>query len=390
MKKLEPNCWAESPVLTINSGHYPAGQYTLLYDGKGKIGIGLKKTTTISDQPGKLVVDIDPQGGGFFVQIKQTDPTDYLRNIHLIMPGFEQTYAANPFHPIFLKRWAGIKCFRFMDWMLTNGSKVVHWDDRPRMDEQTWSRAGIPLECMLDLCNREKADAWLNIPEQADDDYVRHFAQQIKTQLDPSHKAYIEYSNEVWNGMFSSHRYAQTKGQELQLGEPTRPWEGACLYYGRRSVEIFKIFGEVFGDQLSSRVVRVVAWQAASDSYWLDGLLLSRLPKGSVDALAVAPYMAFMPVGQANNPNAIKADVVAEWTVDQVLDQVEKESLANSKRWIGSAAAATEKYDLKLVAYEGGQHLVGVMGGENNEKLTQLFAQANKSPRTWGKFTSSI
>jgi hypothetical protein len=264
---------------------------------------------------------------------------------------------------------------------LTNGSQVKRWEDRPRMDEATWQRAGVPLEVMLDLCNREKADAWLNIPEQADDEYVRHFAQQIKDQLDPSLKVYIEYSNEVWNGIFSSHRYAQAKGVELKLGEPTHPWEGACLYYGRRSVEIFKIFGDVFGDQLADRVVRVVSWQAAAGPYWLDGELLSHLPKGSVDALAVAPYVAFMPVGASDDPHAIKADVVANWTVDQLLDHVENTSLPDSKRWMEDASSAAKKYGLKLLAYEGGQHLVGVGGGENNEKLTRLFAAANKSKR---------
>lgn len=38
-------------------------------------------------------------------------------------------------------------------------------------------------------------------------------------------------------------------------------------------------------------------------------------------------------------------------------------------------------YGLKLVAYESGQHLVGVNGGENNKKLTDLFKQANADAR---------
>jgi hypothetical protein len=388
VKRLEPNCYADTPVLTIDGGHYPAGRYTLLYDGKGKLEINGKPVKIISDEAGKMVFQVDPAGGGFFVRIGQTDPADYVRNIRLILPGFADSYASNPFHPTFLKRWAGIRCFRFMDWMQTNGSQVKHWEDRPHTDEANWQRAGVPLEVMLDLCNREKADAWLNIPEQADDDYVRHFAQQIKDQLDPSHKVYIEYSNEVWNGIFSSQHFAQAKGVEMKLSP--RPWEAACLYYGRRSVEIFKIFADVFGDELPHRVVRVVSWQAASGPYWLDGMLLSHLPKGSVDALAIAPYLAFMPVGASDDPNAIKADTAADWTVDQLLDHVESTSLPESKRWMADASSAAKKYDLKLLAYEGGQHLVGVRGGENNQKLTALFAAANRSERMGTIYTEYL
>ena len=40
------------------------------------------------------------------------------------------------------------------------------------------------------------------------------------------------------------------------------------------------------------------------------------------------------------------------------------------------AGKVAEKYAIKLVAYEGGQHLVGVMGGENNQKMTDLFLRA--------------
>jgi hypothetical protein len=34
-----------------------------------------------------------------------------------------------------------------------------------------------------------------------------------------------------------------------------------------------------------------------------------------------------------------------------------------------------------LLAYEGGQHLVGIEGAENNEKLMKLFQAANRDPR---------
>jgi hypothetical protein len=49
--------------------------------------------------------------------------------------------------------------------------------------------------------------------------------------------------------------------------------------------------------------------------------------------------------------------------------------------WMREQKKVADKYGLLLVAYEGGQHLVGVGGAENNEKLTQLFIEANAHPR---------
>ena len=46
-----------------------------------------------------------------------------------------------------------------------------------------------------------------------------------------------------------------------------------------------------------------------------------------------------------------------------------------------SKAVVAVKYGLKLFAYEGGQHLVGIMGAENNAALTAVFKAANRSPR---------
>jgi hypothetical protein len=39
------------------------------------------------------------------------------------------------------------------------------------------------------------------------------------------------------------------------------------------------------------------------------------------------------------------------------------------------------KHGLKLIAYEAGQHFVGVAGAENNEALTRLLLAANSHPR---------
>jgi len=91
--------------------------------------------------------------------------------------------------------------------------------------------------------------------------------------------------------------------------------------------------------------------------------------------------MTFLPPERSNQPDALTAEKVAGWTVDQVMDHVEQKALPECISWMKTAGQVARKYNLKLVAYEAGQHLVGVGGGENNDQLTKLFGAANRSER---------
>jgi hypothetical protein len=327
-----------------------------------------------------MTINVDSSKGAAFLKLMATNPENYVRNIRVIMPGFERTYRNNPFHPVFLKRWQGMACLRFMDWMETNGSKISKWSQQPTPEDATFSAKGVAPEVMIDLANRLHADPWFCMPHLADDKYVREFAKLVKEKLNPNLKVYVEYSNEVWNSIFEQHRYAERRAKELRLGPAERPWEGACMFYARRSVEIFKIWEKVFGG--TDRLVRVLAWQAGSGPYWTDGILLS--PPGvskNVDALAIAPYLTFCVAEESNNPKALTAKVVSKWTVEQALDHMETQALPESVAWIRQQKKVADKYGLKLLAYEGGQHMVGVLGGENNEAMTRLFQAANRHPR---------
>ena len=374
IQKLEPGCFAETPILT--AGHAPVGEYICLCEGEGRIEFG-GGARVVSRGPGRIVVNIDGDKGGVFVQVRETRPGNPVRNIRVIMPGFEKSWQADPFHPEFLRRWRGFASVRFMDWMDTNGSEQREWADRPKPGDASWAIKGAPVELMVDLCNRLKADPWFCMPHLATDDYVRRFAGEVKRSLDPSLKVYIEYSNEVWNSMFAQNRYAQAKALEGSLGPKERPWEGAAQFHARRSVEIFRIWEDVFGGR--TRLVRVLAWQAAGGAYWTDTMLLGRPGIATnCDALAIAPYVSFMPGPKNSN---LDSDEVAKWTVDQLLDRVETNALPECVGWMKTQKAVAQKYGLKFLCYEAGQHLVGVGGGENNEELTKLLIAANRHPR---------
>lgn len=369
--RLEPDCFAETLLCTIEGGHYPSGEYTVLYDGEGKLEFN--NASVVSRAPGRIVIKVDASRGAFFLRLTEVNPRNYPRNLRVIMPGFADTWREQPFHPVFLKRWEGVACLRFMDWMHTNGSKQQQWSDRPVVEDATWTKAGVPVEVMVDLCNRLQCDAWFCLPHLADDEYAREFARLVKQKLHPGGKVYIEYSNEVWNGMFAQSRWAGEAGQKLGFAE--KSWEAAWRFTAYRSVQIFKIWEEVFGGR--DRLVRVLPSQAANP-YVSERVVEWQDAYKQADALAIAPYLTCNVPKQGKT---LSEAIVEKWTVDQALDYLETNALPEAVRWIQGNRKVAEKYGLKLVCYEAGQHMVGVGGVENNNTITALFHAANRHPR---------
>lgn len=103
---LKPNQLAGSMMVRDLQGHYPAGTYIVLYDGDGIIHLSMDDVVTYRRQVGRIEVDVEPTTGGnngIFLTVERTNPEDPVRNIRVVMPGFEELYNAFPFHPLFLK-----------------------------------------------------------------------------------------------------------------------------------------------------------------------------------------------------------------------------------------------------------------------------------------------
>lgn len=373
IKRLDTGVTATALMCSFPGGHYPSGPFTVLYDGKGIMtvhGAGLQVSVK---EPGRIVFSVDSTKGGFYLLIRKTDPTDYIRNIRVIMPGFEETYEREPFHPAFLARWRGVACLRFMSWMKTNDSKIREWTDRPDLDTATYTKDGAPLELLIDLANRQGADPWFCMPHQADDDYVRRFATMVRDRLDPKLRVYIEYSNEVWNAGYPQHRYAADQG--VKLGLSKNRTVAAWRYTARRSVEIFGIWEDVFGG--TDRLVRVLPSQAVN-TYATEQILSFQDAYRHADALAVAPYLHFTP-GPDSSPTDAQ---VAQWSLGQLFQWLGSQTLPETIDYLRQQKAMADRFGLRLVAYEGGQGLVGAnVSAKNNVALTQLFHQANADPR---------
>lgn len=371
IRRLEPGCYAET-ALGADRGRYPAGSYVCLYDGDGVIDFW-NIDRIVSRSPGRIVFESAPEKGAIFLRVSVTNPMDYIRNIRVVMPGFERTYETDPFHPLFMARWRQMGVFRFMDWMETNGSEIAEWADRPKPEDATWAVNGVPLEVMIDLANRQGVDPWFCMPHKASDDYVRRFAEQVARDLSPDLRAYVEYSNEIWNSGFEQTRYAAAMGARLGYSHGRDQAPDLC-YSSVRSVEIFRIWQRALGG--TERLVRVMASQAANP--WVSEVKLSfRDAYKECDALAVAPYVS-LNVGPSTTPNAA---TVAGWNVEHILDYLERTALPKAVGWIKDSKKVAEKYRIPLIAYEAGQHAVGVAGSENVEALTKLLLAANRHPR---------
>jgi hypothetical protein len=53
---------------------------------------------------------------------------------------------------------------------------------------------------------------------------------------------------------------------------------------------------------------------------------------------------------------------------------------SDAVNWMKNNKELANSYNIKLVAYESGQHLLGIFGAENNDKLTALLKEANHHP----------
>jgi hypothetical protein len=367
-----------------------SGRYTLLYDGDGEIDFPASPVTIVSQTRGRIELDVQARSGStIFLAIKRSTRGSHVRNIRLILPGFTQTYTQQVFHPTFLARLKGVSTLRFMDWGTTNGSELERWQDRP-LPEGSQAVRGVSLETMIDLANRVGTDAWFCVPHKADDGYVEQMAKLIKARLDPKHRIYIEYSNELWNAIFPQVAWTANKGCAAKLNQigaypgscdqaGPRYWAG-IKWQARRSGQIFKIFDRVFAGE-GGRVVRVLAGQAANQ-HLNEKLLESfedpkiNLARSHADVLAVAPYIG----------GEIASTLVEQGKKDsvnelQILDLLEKD--------IGSSVVAStrankkiaDRFGVGLVAYEGGQHLVAHGEASHDERFVQKLIATQRLPR---------
>jgi hypothetical protein len=404
VKSLASGQYARTLLFWDLTSLYPSGDYIVLYDGQGVLDyqFAASKDAGLS-KPGRDVVHVDASQGGFSIVIKQTNSADYIRNIRVIMPGgmspqnqfawypsasgapsdykpFEQIYQTQVFHPAFLNSVKKYRVLRFMDWMRTNESTQRNWTDRAKPTNARYNTVkGAPLEVMISLANKLHAGPWFCLPHMATDDYVRQFCTLVKSQLASDLQAYYEYSNEVWNWMFPQAQYASDQG--LALGLHDDKYQALFYYHSLRTVQMFKVLEQVYGSELS-RAVRCLGAQA-DGWWWSEEMLKYQNAYQHCDAMAIAPYFG----GGMGSSESISS--VQNMSLDQAFARLNSVDIPDAINSMKMQSDVCSRYNVAMVAYEGGQHLV-ISTGDDNSRVNSLFDAMNRDPRMGAAYTTYL
>lgn len=408
-----------------------AGRYRLAYAGEGTIDLA-GRVSNVVKRPGEIRFDFTPGEGLVGVQISATDPRktgDYVRDISIVK---EENIELFEVGALFNPRWVALiedlRSLRFMDWMKTNDSPAVSWEDRPQPADYTYGWRGVPVEVMVALANQTATDPWFTMPHMGDDGYFRGFAEYVRDHLDVRRKAYVEYSNEIWNWIFGQAGWLQNMAGERWGVRDGDSW---LQYGGMRAAEMADVWDSVFADAAEQRLVKVIATMTAW--HGLESPILNSPRWVAEDPARHAPpvrrFDAYAVTGYFGNQfGAEKAPLIREWIAEsRATAEAEAERLGLRGR-IRDAHVAEHRFDaavaraarelsdgsetgeaadsvatlvdvtlnyqagvardngLDLVMYEGGTHVAGVGESTSDEELAEFFIALNYSPEMGGVY----
>ena len=424
-----------------DEGRHEAGDYIILYDGKGTLEyLWQVEKNHGRSTPGREVIHVE-SSDSLAIRIRQTDPDktgDYIRNIRVIRPGgicnhdpmayallasdcsgtftsFEQIYDTQVFHPQFLADLAPFQAIRFMQYFGIVTNTMTRWEQRTPYDYSSWAHPnGAPIEAAVDIVNLLQSDIWLNMPARVDDDFMHRYAALVKQRVHPKATIYLEYHNEAWNTAWPfsiNGDWIQQQGEAEWPEAEDHSYIKQMNWFGKRTVEMCRIFKQVFADQ--AHRIRCVMGGFAANS-WVSDLVLScplyaarqsiARCSDEVDALAIGPYFgAYMEHELLQRPIlAWMQD--ADGGLDKMFRELQfgglgklthasnkpdwaqaaprKSALQQVRKFMAANKQVANQHSVSLVAYEGGQHLT--MYGNltrPRDQINELFIAANRDPR---------
>lgn len=352
-----------------NTFSLPEGVYTVLYEGEGTLDVEFDGSV-ISREPGRVLFRMTRRDNILSLNLLESRKGNHVRNIRVLMPGTEGAFRENPWCAEWLEKLEPFRGLRFMDWGLTNNSTLKQWEDRPRIDDYTYTLRGVPYEWMIDICNRKKADCWVCVPHQADDGFIRNMAELFRDGLDPSLKIYVEYSNEIWNWMFDQTDWL------FANGNPGVEWPERIVPFIQNSLDIWS---DVFSGQ-TERLVRTVGVQGA----WQDvsNRVVFNMRPGSFDAFSPAAYFGF-----SDSAYAALSALGASATAEDVLHWARRSVEGQSAAWLRSQYETISlPAGLPMIYYEGGQHLTPDPFG-SDQPYSRALTDAQVHPEMYDLYT---
>jgi hypothetical protein len=418
------------------------GRYVVSYQGEGELNFSGNVTRIDAEsRPGYQVIDVKPaltqDDGSVIMSLSNIDPNrtgNYIRDIKFVhqddLPLLEMGLK---FTPQFLQNLSIYRTLSTSQWQATNRTPEKTWDQRAQTSDATYmQQQGVPIETIVDLANQAGTDAWLHVPKEADDAYIRQMATLVKERLNPNLKVYIEFASEGWGrdfeGRYPGNYFFEQAAirwapywQSLQslpanqgktLAQIQEENVSYLQYYATRTAEMSQIWDQVFGAD-ASRLQTVYTAQAVTTYFskfgltadaWADeqrrqGVVEANIKRPSqfFDSIAIAPYLG-TGVGSPGNqatleswlslPDGGRARLTEVLRtggyIDETGNRVEPwdpfSSLPALRNSIQAYKTLSDQYGLSLISYEGGQSIRGLVGLENNVPLTNFFNEFNRSP----------
>ncbi len=292
-----------------------------------------------------------------WLELRASSASDPVRDLDCRL----KTEAGQLFAPQLIDYLKPFGVLRFLDWSSANGNPAaVTWATRgqPR-GISIGGSDGIALEYQIGLTNAVGVSPWFTVPLNADADYQQRMAQMVHDRVPAGRPVYVELSNEVWNYQFGQAHQSQKEGVAAKLSE--NAFQAAQYRYAQRIIDLMAVWSKVYADRPRD-LVRVVATQAGNP--WVGEILMDwnggKL-RGSVDAIAIAPYFSIdLATGGTETGPQVDRMATAAHSI------IAKEATAY--------AALAKRTGKRLIAYEGGQHLV-------DPDRVDLVKAINRDPR---------
>ena len=380
-----PSGWFLAVKVNLQGRSSPT-QIVVTYEGNGSLsftgsGLSAPISEDTSSNPRRIVYGFSPPDPWMIdhrLRILSTAAApNHIRNIQVHFADEEPQGAnPNPWYPNALDRLGDYEVLRFMDLGLINNSTARSWAQRATPQNYSYAEfpKGMPIEIMVDLCNRVGADFWLCLPHEAEETWVREAAALIRQHLDPGRKVFLEWSNETWNPIFLQWKYlAYVVGQRHGINVPypqytpaledawrqaignANLWPELDRVHGELSARAYQWFTEGWGSGWDGRVIRALGTQSGSGRVPLHLEGAARIQGWGFDAVAVGAYFAhdlhidIHQQGWAGAPTEANLQAAFDLVLADILEVRVNELNGDRQQAL--------QHGLPVVAYEGGQHI---------------------------------
>ena len=375
-------------VASSGAGH-ASGNYVIKWSGSPTVVLTGTSTHTITSSSANRI-ELTWNGAWLFVEITAVG-SPVMSNLVVCRAEDEAALdAGGIFRSDFLSMMSGLSStgklafVRTLDFQDANNSPETT-TIRPE-SFISWVKA--PPSVCAKLAVALNTDLWWICPYQATVDYMDDAAAAIFAVLDAAGKhVVVEWGNEVWNTGFSHYSYCLTQGAALGSTDAEKVYR----YQAQQSLLLWDAF------ETAGFVPGTTQWNV------LAGFINSSTPTStmaeyvdptfglcseSAHFFAIAPYPGIMPSNGTQTAYVLAQDPADLFdTTESTVDHLGA-VLADVEAAIIARVAEADGYEmLGMLAYEGGQHCVGVGTEQSDLTLAAYLVAMQDMPEMGTLYT---